>query len=71
MQLRKITLDWLNRLGSFEISSKGSLLKICMVAEGAVELYPRLGLTSFWDAAAGQSVVEQSGVYESYIGLLD
>jgi 3'-phosphoadenosine 5'-phosphosulfate (PAPS) 3'-phosphatase len=69
--LRSSLLDWLNRLRSFEISSKASSLKICMVAEGAVDLYPRLRPTCFWDAAAGQSIVERSGVYESFIGLSD
>ena len=43
------------------IKSMGSSLKICMVAEGVADLYPRLGLTSEWDTAASQCVVEQAG----------
>jgi 3'(2'), 5'-bisphosphate nucleotidase len=39
----------------------GSSLKFCRVAEGAADLYPRLGLTSEWDTAAAQAVVEQAG----------
>jgi len=39
----------------------GSSLKICMVAEGAADLYPRLGLTSEWDTAAAQCVLEMAG----------
>jgi 3'(2'), 5'-bisphosphate nucleotidase len=31
------------------------------VAEGAADIYPRLGLTSEWDTAAAQAVVEQAG----------
>ena len=39
----------------------GSALKSCLVAEGAADVYPRLGLTSEWDTAAAQCVVEQAG----------
>ena len=41
--------------------SMGSSLKICLVAEGAADIYPRLGPTSEWDTAAAQCVVEQAG----------
>jgi len=41
----------------------GSSLKLCLVAEGAADLYPRLGLTSEWDTAASQAVVEAAGGY--------
>jgi 3'(2'), 5'-bisphosphate nucleotidase len=39
----------------------GSSLKLCLVAEGKADLYPRIGLTSEWDTAASQCVVEQAG----------
>ena len=39
----------------------GSSLKLCLVAEGLADLYPRLGPTSEWDTAAGQAVVEGAG----------
>ncbi len=39
----------------------GSSLKICLVAEGAADVYPRLGPTSEWDTAAAQCVLEQAG----------
>ena len=39
----------------------GSALKSCLVAEGAADVYPRLGLTSEWDTAAAQCVVEEAG----------
>ena len=35
----------------------GSSLKFCRVAEGAADLYPRIGPTSQWDTAAGQCVL--------------
>jgi 3'(2'), 5'-bisphosphate nucleotidase len=41
--------------------SMGSSLKFCLVAEGQADLYPRLGLTSEWDTAAAQCIVEQAG----------
>lgn len=44
-----------------ELLSVGSSLKSCMVAEGKVDLYPRLGLTSEWDTAAAQCIVEEAG----------
>ncbi len=44
-----------------EILSMGSSLKLCLVAEGSADIYPRLGLTSEWDTAAAQAVVEAAG----------
>ena len=41
--------------------SMGSSLKLCLVAEGKADLYPRLGPTSEWDTAAAQAVVEAAG----------
>lgn len=53
--------DLLQRIGPHEAVSRGSSLKFCMVACGNADLYPRLGLTSEWDTAAGQAVVEAAG----------
>ena len=39
----------------------GSSLKLCLVAEGAADLYPRLGPTSEWDTAAAHAVVLAAG----------
>lgn len=44
-----------------ELVSIGSSLKMCLVAEGKADVYPRFGLTSEWDTAAAQCVVEQAG----------
>ncbi len=52
---------FLERLGDFEMHPMGSSLKFCLVAEGGADVYPRLGLTSEWDTAAAQAVVEQAG----------
>ena len=41
--------------------SRGSSLKLCMVAEGAADVYPRLAPTMEWDTAAADAVVRKSG----------
>lgn len=55
------TETYLHRLGEYELKSIGSSLKFCLVAEGAADIYPRLGPTSEWDTAAAQCVVEAAG----------
>jgi len=47
--------------GKVEILSKGSSLKLCMVAEGMADYYPRFAPTMEWDTAAGQAIVEAMG----------
>lgn len=46
---------------SLEFVSIGSSLKLCLVAEGQADLYPRFGPTMEWDTAAGQAILEISG----------
>jgi 3'(2'), 5'-bisphosphate nucleotidase len=41
--------------------NQGSSLKLCMIAEGTVDIYPRFSPTWEWDTAAGQAIVEESG----------
>ncbi|MBL4660674.1 MAG: 3'(2'),5'-bisphosphate nucleotidase CysQ [Alcanivoracaceae bacterium] len=53
--------EYLDKLGEHEMTAMGSSLKFCLVAEGKADLYPRLGLTSEWDTAAAQCIVEQAG----------
>ncbi len=47
--------------GEYELANMGSALKICLVAEGAGDIYPRLGLTSEWDTAAADIVLREAG----------
>lgn len=54
-------LRFLDRMGPHMLISMGSSLKICLVAEGRADVYPRLGLTSEWDTAAAQCVLEEAG----------
>ena len=53
--------DQLNELGPYVLTSMGSSLKFCRVAEGMADFYPRLGPTCEWDTAAAQAVVEAAG----------
>ncbi|NJC34204.1 3'(2'), 5'-bisphosphate nucleotidase [Sphingomonas jejuensis] len=55
------TRDWFARAGVTQIDRIGSSLKLCLIAEGAADLYPRHGPTSEWDIAAGQAVLEAAG----------
>ena len=50
------------------IVSIGSSLKICLVAEGEANIYPRLGPTMEWDTAAAHAIVNESdGLFSRYI----
>lgn len=44
-----------------QILSRGSSLKICMIAEGSADVYPRFAPTMEWDTAAGHAIVRQVG----------
>jgi 3'(2'), 5'-bisphosphate nucleotidase len=62
--LSKETEEFVERLkerGEVDFLSVGSSLKLCFVAEGKADLYPRYAPTMEWDTAAGQAVVEASG----------
>lgn len=52
---------FLARVGPHELLPVGSSLKFCMIAEGAADVYPRLGPTSEWDTAAAHAVVLGAG----------
>lgn len=51
----------LDKIPPHQPVSAGSSLKFCLIAEGSADFYPRLGLTSEWDTAAGQCVLEAAG----------
>jgi 3'(2'), 5'-bisphosphate nucleotidase len=46
---------------NIEIVSRGSSLKLCLIAEGEADIYPRFGPTSEWDTGAGHAIVLASG----------
>lgn len=53
--------EFMKRLPAADMVSMGSSLKLCLVAEGRADLYPRLGPTSEWDTAAAHAVVLAAG----------
>lgn len=65
------TEDFINRAGAehdrVECISSGSSLKICLVAEGTADVYPRYAPTMEWDTAAGHAIATCAGkqVYEA------
>ena len=46
---------------AIKLASKGSSLKMCLIAEGSAHLYPRFAPTMEWDTAAGQAIIEAAG----------
>lgn len=44
-----------------QLRNAGSSLKICLIAAGEADLYPRLGRTMEWDIAAGHAVLAAAG----------
>lgn len=61
--LSKETQDFIDTLDADNIEqiSKGSSLKLCMVAEGIADVYPRLAPTMEWDTAAADAIVREAG----------
>lgn len=61
--LSQETQEFIDNLDTKKIEqiSKGSSLKLCMVAEGIADLYPRLAPTMEWDTAAADAIVRESG----------
>lgn len=55
------TAALLARIGDHETIGLGSSLKFCLLAEGGMDAYPRMGPTSEWDTAAGQAILEAAG----------
>ncbi|MBX2869685.1 MAG: 3'(2'),5'-bisphosphate nucleotidase CysQ [Acidiferrobacterales bacterium] len=49
------------RFAQIDIESMGSSLKMCLVAEGLADIYPRLGPTSEWDTGAAHCVLKAAG----------
>lgn len=59
------TLEYFEKMkqehGDVEIVSMGSSLKLCLVAEGVADVYPRFAPTMEWDTAAGDAIARNSG----------
>ena len=67
--LEKFVADKRKAFGEVDFIPAGSSLKICLVAEGQADIYPRLAPTMEWDTAAGHAIAFCSGArifeYES------
>jgi len=61
--LSEETQEFIDNFDTKEIEqvSKGSSLKLCMVAEGIADIYPRLAPTMEWDTAAADAIVREAG----------
>ena len=57
----KITFVTKNFEYNIEIISSGSSIKICLVAEGTADIYPRFAPTMEWDTAAGHAIAKAAG----------
>ena len=55
------TSQFMEKLNDPTIVSKGSSLKLLMVAEGEADIYPRYAPTMEWDTAAAHIIVEEAG----------
>jgi 3'(2'), 5'-bisphosphate nucleotidase len=60
-QTQEFIDDMKSKHGDIHMISKGSSLKLCMVAEGLADCYPRFAPTMEWDTAAGQAICSASG----------
>ena len=54
-------VDNMSSVKEKKVIRKGSSLKLCMVASGEVDIYPRLSPCMEWDTAAGDAIVRESG----------
>lgn len=60
-QLNSKTQALLALLPNYRLVELGSSLKICRIAEGLADIYPRFGATSEWDTAAAQVILTEAG----------
>ncbi len=58
--LSDTTQEFLEKLNIENTLPRGSSLKICAVADGEADIYPRHGPTWFWDTAAGAAIARQA-----------
>ena len=59
--LNEETKKYISQFKSYTLFQAGSSIKLCMIAEGLADIYPRLAPTSEWDTAAAQAIVEGAG----------
>ena len=55
------THEFLRQSDVNEIQQMGSSLKLCLIAAGEADIYPRFGPTMEWDTAAGHAILNAAG----------
>lgn len=55
------TKEFVHKFESPKITQMNSSIKLCKIAAGVGDIYPRFGPTSQWDIAAGQAILEAAG----------
>lgn len=60
------TMEYINEIKQVHsdvvLASSGSSIKICLVAEGKADVYPRFAPTMEWDTAAGHAIARAAGM---------
>lgn len=54
-------IQTLKSLSDIEVIPVGSSYKLCYLAEGLADVYPRFGTTMEWDIAAGHIILKEAG----------
>ena len=57
----KATKKFLSKYSFGKIHAVGSSIKLCLIAEGAADIYPKFGQTMEWDIAAGHALIRAGG----------
>lgn len=66
----QVFIDAIDTQKEKELISTGSSLKICLVAEGEADIYPRFGSTMEWDTGAAHAIIKEAGKnLEQYNGM--
>ena len=53
--------EYLKKFKDYELVKMGSSIKMCLVADGSADCYPRFGPTMEWDTGAAHAVVKFAG----------
>lgn len=59
--INELTKEFITQNNIEEIVHIPSSIKLCLVADGSVDLYPRFGETMEWDIAAGDALIRAAG----------
>ncbi|MBU2097664.1 MAG: 3'(2'),5'-bisphosphate nucleotidase CysQ, partial [Gammaproteobacteria bacterium] len=60
-RLEDLLTGWRKKFADVQLVNIGSSLKICLIADGKADIYPRFAPTSEWDTAAAHAVLRAAG----------